>query len=409
MYLGLVISSRQEGTIFLTIVVVDDSAEYREMVRYLLASAPDMKIVGEAAGGEEALAIVHRERPDILITDLVMPNLNGVELARRIRRELPHTKIIIMSSHPEYRLMAPDSDADVFVSKGGISEMLVSAIRDLAARRVRLTPALPLTMMTSQPESETTTLGDLLYANRAKASVSEKEWVGLVRSTAGGDQSALQVLYTRTHRIVFTLIVRITSNRETAEELVCDVFHDVWGRASGYEPAGGSVVGWIMNQARSRAIDRTPTTPRGSQEALDVTEQGRPTDLLRPFGILWERLAQRIAAEQGQESVASAPHGPSESEWEEVAPGISCQLLATDTEKDRVSMLVRLAPGAAYPPHRHAGVEELYLLDGELMIDDKTLRPGDYNRALPGTGDQHVWSETGCTCVLLTSTRDVLR
>ena len=107
--------------------------------------------------------------------------------------------------------------------------------------------------------------------------------------------------------------------------------------------------------------------------------------------------------------MASAPHGPSESEWEEVAPGISCQLLATDIEKDRVSMLVRLAPGAAYPPHSHAGVEELYLLDGELMIDDKTLYPGHYNRAEPGTGDQDVWSETGCMCVLLTSTRDVLR
>jgi len=63
------------------------------------------------------------------------------------------------------------------------------------------------------------------------------------------------------------------------------------------------------------------------------------------------------------------------------------QPLAT-AEEDRVSMLVRLAPGAAYPPHRHAGIEELYLLDGELMIDDKTLHPGDYNRALPGTGDR---------------------
>jgi anti-sigma factor ChrR (cupin superfamily) len=71
-------------------------------------------------------------------------------------------------------------------------------------------------------------------------------------------------------------------------------------------------------------------------------------------------------------------------------------------------MLVRLAPGAAYPPHRHGGVEELYLLDGELMIDDKKLYPGDYNRAEAGTADQHVWSETGCTCVLLTSTKDVL-
>jgi anti-sigma factor ChrR (cupin superfamily) len=71
-------------------------------------------------------------------------------------------------------------------------------------------------------------------------------------------------------------------------------------------------------------------------------------------------------------------------------------------------MLVRLAPGAAYPPHTHAGVEELYLLHGQLIIDGRTLYPGDYNRGESGACDQLVWSETGCTCVLLTSTRDVL-
>jgi anti-sigma factor ChrR (cupin superfamily) len=73
-----------------------------------------------------------------------------------------------------------------------------------------------------------------------------------------------------------------------------------------------------------------------------------------------------------------------------------------------VTLLVRLAPGGVYPPHTHAGVEELYLLQGELWIDDKKLYAGDYNRGEPGEGDQRVWSETGCTCVLLTSTRDLL-
>jgi RNA polymerase sigma-70 factor, ECF subfamily len=107
-----------------------------------------------------------------------------------------------------------------------------------------------------QPESETKTLGDLLYANKANFPVSEKDWVRLVQAIAAGDQLALHSLYEQTHRIVFTLIVRITNNRETAEELTIDVFYDVWRRASAYDPAGGSVVGWIMNQARSRAIDR---------------------------------------------------------------------------------------------------------------------------------------------------------
>jgi RNA polymerase sigma-70 factor, ECF subfamily len=100
------------------------------------------------------------------------------------------------------------------------------------------------------------TLGDVLYAGNSKARVSEKDWVGLVQSIAAGDQLALHALYERTHRVVFTLIVRITSNRETAEELTLDVFHDVWRSASRYDAGNGTVLGWIMNQARSRAIDR---------------------------------------------------------------------------------------------------------------------------------------------------------
>ena len=91
-----------------------------------------------------------------------------------------------------------------------------------------------------------------------------------------------------------------------------------------------------------------------------------------------------------------------------MAPGISCKLLATDQEQDRVSLLVRLAPGTDYPPHRHAGTEELHLLQGELMIGDRKLYPGDYNQAEAGSVDYRVWSETGCTCVLITSIHDAL-
>lgn len=100
------------------------------------------------------------------------------------------------------------------------------------------------------------TLGDVLYADTSKTPASEAEWVALVGSIAAGDQFALHALYERTYRVVFTLIVRINNNRETAEELTLDVFHDVWRRASDYNPENGTVLGWIMNQARSRAIDR---------------------------------------------------------------------------------------------------------------------------------------------------------
>ena len=135
-----------------------------------------------------------------------------------------------------------------------------------------------------------------------------------------------------------------------------------------------------------------------------------PSDVLRPPPSLQERLAHRIAAETGRNS--AVPPAPSqhwdEPAWEEVAPGISCKLMATDAKHHRVSMLVRLLPGVEYPPHTHAGLEELFLLDGELWIDDRKLYPGDYNRAEAGSSDKRVWSETGCTCVLITSTQDVL-
>jgi anti-sigma factor RsiW len=83
-----------------------------------------------------------------------------------------------------------------------------------------------------------------------------------------------------------------------------------------------------------------------------------PTDVLRPPASLQERLARRLAAETGDAPVPPPARQWREPAWEEVAPGIFCQLMATDTERHRVSMLVRLLPGVDYPPHTHAGLEE---------------------------------------------------
>jgi len=137
------------------------------------------------------------------------------------------------------------------------------------------------------------TLGDLLYTDKTRAVVSEEAWVGLVHAIAAGDQRALLTLYEQAYRIVYTLSVRIVNDRQAAEEITLDVFHDVWRRAAKYDPDGGSVVGWIMNQTRSRAIDRlrfeqrkkrvspeaaspaTQAAPRDPLDIIDVKEQGR--------------------------------------------------------------------------------------------------------------------------------------
>jgi RNA polymerase sigma-70 factor (ECF subfamily) len=135
------------------------------------------------------------------------------------------------------------------------------------------------------------TLGAVLYGKGGATTVPEDEWVQLVGSIAAGDELALHALYERAHRVVFTLALRITSNRRTAEELTVDVFHDIWRSASTYEPAGGTVLGWVLNRARWRAIDRLRfesrqkrlqpadqdlhqwTAPRDSEDAIALRQQ----------------------------------------------------------------------------------------------------------------------------------------
>ena len=97
-----------------------------------------------------------------------------------------------------------------------------------------------------------------------------------------GDQGALHSIYEQTHRVVFTLIVRITANRETTEELALDVFYDVWRKASTYDPANGSVIDWIMNQARSRAIDRLRFDQRKKRVNIYPDSLRPATDVVDP-------------------------------------------------------------------------------------------------------------------------------
>jgi len=141
---------------------------------------------------------------------------------------------------------------------------------------------------------------------------------------------------------------------------------------------------------------------RASVEALAAW----PTDVLRPATDLWARITPRISGQSGTEPPPSG--GAVTPEWETAAPGIYVKILARDEARKSVSMLVRLDPKTSYPSHRHAGVEELHLLHGELIVDEKLLRPGDYIHAEAGSEDHRVYSETGCTCVLMTSTDDAI-
>ncbi|HKT23396.1 MAG TPA: cupin domain-containing protein [Terriglobales bacterium] len=135
---------------------------------------------------------------------------------------------------------------------------------------------------------------------------------------------------------------------------------------------------------------------------------GWSIDVLRPAESLWSRLANRIASEDGTQPFVPPLGSQGKPQWEEAAPGIHVKILARNTENDSVSMLVRLDPGTDYPGHTHAGTEELHLLHGILKVDERTLYPGDFIHNEAGSEDHRVWSETGCTCFLMTSTEDAL-
>jgi RNA polymerase sigma-70 factor, ECF subfamily len=151
------------------------------------------------------------------------------------------------------------------------------------------------------PERSPGTLGAVLYASPSKALVSEAEWVALVRSVAAGNQCALHALYERAHRAVFTLAMRITANRETAEEVTVDVFHDVWRRASSYQEANGTVLGWIMIQARSRSIDRLRFEQRKKRQQPATGDPSPATVTANPDDL--------IAFEQQKQALHSALAG----------------------------------------------------------------------------------------------------
>ena len=98
------------------------------------------------------------------------------------------------------------------------------------------------------------TLGELLYADPAITCVSEKDWLALVCAIAGGEELALRVLLEKTHWLVFTYLMRLTSDRRLTEDLILEVFQSVWCEAPVFDRSNGPVLGWIMRKARSCAL-----------------------------------------------------------------------------------------------------------------------------------------------------------
>lgn len=133
-----------EGSRRLGLLIADDHAIVREGLRRVVAQREDMVVVGEASSGEDAIEMVGRRRPDIVLMDARMPGIGGLQATQRLTRDSPDVRVIIFTAHSEQELLwdALDAGAQGFVLKDSDSSTLVGAIGQVAAGEPFVDPRL---------------------------------------------------------------------------------------------------------------------------------------------------------------------------------------------------------------------------------------------------------------------------
>jgi len=124
----------------LKVLIVDDHDEMRSVLTQLVADANDMEVVGVARDGEEAVSLCDEVQPDVIVIDVFLPRMSGIDATRQILERHPQTKIAAISSYPEHPLvsMMLEAGAQAFVHKSRATEELAEAIRHAAQGQVYL-------------------------------------------------------------------------------------------------------------------------------------------------------------------------------------------------------------------------------------------------------------------------------
>ena len=122
-----------------TILTADDDQRFLEIVKCHLEKDPDLSIVGQATDGEQAIRLARELQPDVVLMDISMPRLNGLEATRRIKTEQPNTKVVIVTIHDEepYRKAAAESNADSFLCKKTLCTTLLPTIRQVLGKELQ--------------------------------------------------------------------------------------------------------------------------------------------------------------------------------------------------------------------------------------------------------------------------------
>jgi len=127
-----------------TIVLADDHPIIRRGLRTMLETEPDLTVVGEAQDGQAALQAVEKHKPDVLIVDISMPGLNGIDVAYRVHKDYPQIKVIVLSMHSNesYVLKALRSGISGYVLKASSTDDLVTAVRKVMAGEMYFSAAI---------------------------------------------------------------------------------------------------------------------------------------------------------------------------------------------------------------------------------------------------------------------------
>jgi DNA-binding NarL/FixJ family response regulator len=125
------------------VLLADDHTLIRAGLRMVVDSQPDLTVVGEANDGREAVAMAGKLKPDVVVMDIGMPSLNGIEASRQIRAALPDTQVVMLSMHSDegYVLRALKAGAKAYLLKDSAEADLARAIRAAAAGKSFFSPA----------------------------------------------------------------------------------------------------------------------------------------------------------------------------------------------------------------------------------------------------------------------------
>ena len=145
------------------IVLADDHQIMRQGLLALLTGEKDFRVIGEAGDGLEAVHLVERLKPDVLVVDLMMPGLNGLEVIRHVRKSSPSTRIVVLSMHKNeaYVWEALKNGAVAYVLKDSTAADLIKAVREASAGRHYLSPPLSQGAITTYLQKSKTGVLDL--------------------------------------------------------------------------------------------------------------------------------------------------------------------------------------------------------------------------------------------------------